>query len=99
MYPDPEKEETEDTRIENEWERCWRKIFEDNSRGIYDEKEFLHSKIWDVYMCEKLSLSQGGYYVEMSGYYVKKGIWEVVDDHVVEEPKDNGDIGLRVFDF
>ena len=29
----------------------------------------------------------------------KKVIWEVVGDHVVEEPFDHVDIGLRGFDF
>ena len=35
----------------------------------------------------------------VSGSYGKKFIWEVVDDHVVEERKDHYDIGLQGFDF
>ena len=29
----------------------------------------------------------------------KKVIWEVVDNHVLEEPTDHDEIGLRGFDF
>ena len=32
-------------------------------------------------------LFKGGYYVEVSGYDGKKIIWEVVDNHVVDEGK------------
>ena len=42
---------------------------------------------------------KGGYLVEFSGHDKKKVLWEVVDDHVVEEPTDHEEIGLRVFDF
>ena len=34
------------------------------------------------------------YYLEVSGYDEKKLIREVVDDHVVVEPKNNDKIGL-----
>ena len=37
------------------------------------------------------------YYVEVSDYDGKKFLWEVVDDYVVEEGKENYDIGLRGF--
>ena len=33
------------------------------------------------------------------GHDKKKVLWEVVRDHVVEEPCDHVDIGLRGFDF
>ena len=33
------------------------------------------------------------------GHDGKKVLWEVVDDHVVEEPTDYDEIGLRGFDF
>ena len=33
------------------------------------------------------------------GHDKKKVLWEVVGDHVVEEPCDHEDIGLRGFDF
>ena len=37
--------------------------------------------------------------MEVFGTTKKKVIWEVVDYHVVEEPTDNEEIGLRGFDF
>ena len=37
--------------------------------------------------------------MEVVGNDKKKVIWEVVDDHVVEEPTDHEDIGLLGFDF
>ena len=42
---------------------------------------------------------KGGYLVEFSGHDKKKVLWEVVDDHVVEEPTDHEEIGLRVFNL
>ena len=33
------------------------------------------------------------------GHDKKEVLWEVVCDHVVEEPSDHKDIGLRGFDF
>ena len=42
---------------------------------------------------------KGKYFVEVVGHYKKKVLWVVVDDHVVEEPSDNEDIGLWGFDF
>ena len=32
--------------------------------------------------------------MEVSGYYRKKVLWEVIDDHVVEDPKDKNEIGI-----
>ena len=37
--------------------------------------------------------------MEVSGSDGKKVLWEVVDDHVVEEGKEHDDIGLWGFDF
>ena len=37
--------------------------------------------------------------MEVSVHEKKKVLWEVVNDHVVEEPTDHEDIGLRGFDF
>ena len=37
--------------------------------------------------------------MEVSDNDKKKVVWEVFDDHVVEEPSDHEDIGLRGFDF
>ena len=37
--------------------------------------------------------------MEESGYDVKKVLWGVLDEHVVEEGKDHDEIGLWRFDF
>ena len=37
--------------------------------------------------------------MEVTGYDGKKFLWEVVDDHVVEEGNEHDEIGLRGFDF
>ena len=37
--------------------------------------------------------------MEVLGHENMKMLWEVVDDHVVEDPTDHEEIGLRVFDF
>ena len=47
----------------------------------------------------KIKIIAGGYLVEFFGHEGKKVIWKVVDDHVVEEPTDHDEIGLRGFDF
>ena len=74
-------------------------MFEDNDGGVGDAKALLYAKRWDIYVNEKEKLVKGGYLVEVIGHYKKKVIWEVVDDHVVEEPTDHEEIGLRGFDF
>ena len=52
-----------------------------------------------IYINEKGKLVKGKYSVEVVGHDKKKVLWEVVGDHVVEEPCDQEDIGLRGFDF
>ena len=47
---------------------------------------------------EKIS-KKGGYSVEVLGSYGNKVVWEVIEDHVFEDPKENDDIGIRGFDF
>ena len=37
--------------------------------------------------------------MEFFGHYKKKVLWEVIDNHVVEEPTDHEEIGLRGFDL
>ena len=59
----------------------------------------LHAKRWDLYLNEKEKLVKGKYSVEVVGHDKNKVLWEVVGDHVVEEPCDHEDIGLRGFDF
>ena len=43
--------------------------------------------------------SEGKYTVVFFGHDKKKVLWEVVDNHVVEEPSGKKDIGLWGFDF
>ena len=64
-----------------------------------DKKALLNDKRWDLYVNEKEQLVKSKYLVEVFDHDKKKVIWEVVDDHVVEEPSDHEDIGLRGFDF
>ena len=42
---------------------------------------------------------KGKYLVEVFEHDKKKLLWEVFSDHVLEEPSDYEDIGLRGFDF
>ena len=37
--------------------------------------------------------------MEVVSHDKKKVIWEVVDNHVVEEPTDHEEIGIQGFDF
>ena len=37
--------------------------------------------------------------MESVGCYKKKFLWGVVNDHILEEPTDHEEIGLREFDF
>ena len=48
-------------------------------------------------MSEKISLNKIEYYVEVSYSDENNSIFEVVDDHVVEKPNSNDEIGLRGF--
>ena len=48
---------------------------------------------------KRKKLVKGEYLVEFVGHDKKKVRWEVGGDHVVEEPCDHEDIGLRGFDF
>ena len=42
---------------------------------------------------------KGGYLVEVYDKDGKKVIWDVVNNHVVEEGVEHEDLGLRGFDF
>ena len=48
---------------------------------------------------KRKKLVKGKYSVEVVGHNKKKILWEVVGDHVVEEPSDHEEIGLRGFDL
>ena len=59
----------------------------------------LHAKKWDLYVNEKKKLVKGGYLVEVVGHEKRKVLWEVVDNHVVEEPSDHEEIRIWGIDF
>ena len=44
-------------------------------------------------------LVKGGYLLEVVGHDNNKVIWEVVENHVVEDPTDHEEIGQRGFYF
>ena len=64
MEIDPDEEEKDDIKIDDERERHWRNVFEDNEGGV-DEKALIHAKRWDLYLYEKDKLVQGNYSVEV----------------------------------
>ena len=99
MEDDPDEEEMENVKLDDEREHHWRMVFKDNYGGVDDKKTLLHAKRWDVYLNEKEKIIKGGYSVGVVGSDTKKVLWEVVDDHVVEEENDHDEIGLRGFDF
>ena len=82
MELDPDEEEIEDVVLDDERERHWRMVFEENNGGVDGKKALLHAKKWDVYNSEKEALVKGGYSVEFFEKDRKKITWEVVDDHV-----------------
>ena len=92
-------EEKDNVNLDDERERHWRMVSEDNDGGVDNAKALLHAKSWDIYINEKEKLVKGGSPVEVVSNDKNKFLWGVVDDHVVEEPTDHEEIGLRGFDF
>ena len=99
MENDLDEEEMENVNINEKRERQWRMVFEYNDGGVDDAKVLLHAKMWDLYVNEKENMVKGGYLVEVVYHDNKKVLWEVVHDHMLEEPSDHEEIGLRGFDF
>ena len=99
MDDDTNKEDIDDVNLDNEKELHWRILFEDHDGRVDDAKALLHAKRWDIYANEKGNLVKGGYSVEFVGHNKKKVLWEVVEDHFVEEPTDHEQIGLWGYDF
>ena len=89
----------DDVNLDDEGGCHWRILFEDNYQGVDDTKAFLHANMWDLYVNEMIKLVKGGYLVEVVVHDKKEVLWGVVDDHVVEDPSDHEEIGLRGFDF
>ena len=63
MEGDLYEEEMYDVNLDDERERRWRVMFEDNDGGVDDSKELLHAKRWDIYVNEKENLVKVGYLV------------------------------------
>ena len=49
MEDDPGEEDMDDFNLDNERERHWRMVFEDNDGGVDGAKALLYAKRWDVY--------------------------------------------------
>ena len=74
---DLDEEDMEDVNLDDERERQWRMVFEDNDGGVDDAKSLLHANRWDVYVNEKEKLVKGGYFVEVVDHDRGKVLWEV----------------------
>ena len=48
MEYDPDEEDMYDVNIDDERDRHWRMVFEDNDGGVDDNKTLLHANRWDV---------------------------------------------------
>ena len=79
LYPD--REETEDVRLDNKRERHWRMVLRKMMEGWKIREAIIHAKMWYVYMKGRKTLIRDGYYVEVSGSDGKNIIFDVVDDH------------------
>ena len=47
------EEEMEDVNLDDERERHWRVVFDENDVGVDGKKALLHANRWDVYVDEK----------------------------------------------
>ena len=46
--PYPDEEDMENMILDNEIELHWKMGFKGNSRGVDNQKEIIHAKIWDI---------------------------------------------------
>ena len=53
MQDNPDEEDMDDDNIDNDRERHWRMVFEDNDGGMGDKESFFHAKSSNVYVNEK----------------------------------------------
>ena len=53
MEDDTDEEEMDGVNLDDERERHWMMVFEDNGRGVDDAKSWIHAKRWDIYVNEK----------------------------------------------
>ena len=99
METDPDEEDIKDVVLDDERERRWRMVFEDNNGGADGTKSLLHVNKRDIQNLENDALGKGGHLVEVYDKDRKKVIWEVVNEHVVEEDVEKEELGLRGFNF
>ena len=99
MEDEPDEEEMAGVNIDDERERHWRMVLEENEGGVDDKKVLLYTKRWDSYVNDKEQLVKGKYSVEVFGHDKNKVLWEMVNNRVVEDPSDHKYIGLQGFDF
>ena len=59
----PYEEEIDNINLEEERERHWRMVFEDNDGLMENAKALLHDKMWDICINEKEKLVNGSYLV------------------------------------
>ena len=45
-----DEEEMDDVNLDDERERHWRIVFENNGGGVNDAKALVHAKRWDIYV-------------------------------------------------
>ena len=63
MEGDPNEEDMCDVNLDDDRERHWRMVFEDNGIGVDNKNPLLHANRWDVYVNKKETLFNGGCFV------------------------------------
>ena len=63
MEDDPDEEEMDDVNLDDERERHWMMVFEDNDGGVDDAKSLLHAKRRGLYLNENEKLVKCEYLV------------------------------------
>ena len=71
----PDEEEMDYVNMDDERERHWGNVFEDNEGGLDDKKALLNAKRRDLYVNKKEQLVKVNYSVEFFGNDKKKVIW------------------------
>ena len=72
---DNDEEDMEDVNLDNDRERNWRMVLEDNDGGVENGKSLLHMKRWDFYVNVKEKMVKGGYSVEVVGHDWRRVLW------------------------
>ena len=69
--------------FDDERERHWGMIFDDNNGRVDGTNNLLHAKKWYVCNSQNAALVKVRYWVEVAEKDRNKVIWEVVNDHVM----------------